>query len=103
MTPAIAMVKRAVKHGFPAHYVLADSRFGSKGFIPAIRQIKNGALHVVCGVRKDQRQYLYQENKVNAKALLATLKKVGTAQRCVAANSTPAIIRSWCATTISGT
>ncbi len=59
MTPAIALVKRAVKHGFPAHYVLADSGFGSKGFIPAIRQIKHGALHVVCGVRKDKRQDLY--------------------------------------------
>ena len=82
MTQAIAMVKRAVKHGFQAHYVLADSWFGSKRFIQAIRQIKNGALHVVCGVRKDKRRYLYQGNKVNAQALLAILKKAGNAKRC---------------------
>ena len=82
MTQAIALVKRAVKQGFQAHYVLADSWFGSKGFIQAIRQIKNGALHVICGIRKDHRQYRYQENRVNAKALLAILKKAGNAKRC---------------------
>ncbi len=82
ITQAIAMVKRAVKHGFPAHYVLADSWFGSKGFIQAIRQIKHGALHVICGVRKDKRQYLYHGNKVNVQALLAILKKAGNAKRC---------------------
>ena len=82
ITPAIARVKRAVKHGFQAHYVLADSGFGSQGFIPAIRQIKHGALHVICGVRKDKRQYLYHGNKVNAQALLAILKKAGHAKRC---------------------
>ena len=42
ITPAIARVKRAVKHGFQAHYVLADSGFGSQGFIQAIRPIKKG-------------------------------------------------------------
>ncbi len=82
ITQATAMVKQAVKHGFAAHYVLADSWFGSKGFIQAIRQIKHGALHVVCGGRKDPRQYLYQETQVNAKALLAILKKAGNAKRC---------------------
>ena len=82
ITQAIAMVQRAVKHGFQAHYVLADSWFGSKGFIQAIRQIKNGALHVVCGVRKDKRQYRYQGTHVNAQSLLAILKDAGNAKRC---------------------
>ena len=76
MTQAIAMVKRAVKHGFQAHYVLADSWYGSKGFIQTIRQIKHGALHVVCGVRKDKRQYLYPGDKVHA-----TLNKARNAKR----------------------
>ncbi len=87
MTQAIAMVKRAVKHGFQAHYVLADSWFGSKGFIQAIRQIKHGALHVICGVRMDKRQYLYHGNTVNAQTLLASLKQAGNAKRCRQLNS----------------
>jgi len=82
ITQSITMIKRAVKHGFRAKYVLTDSWFSSKGFIQAMRQIKNHALHVVCGVRKDKRQYLYRGKKLDAKALHATLKKEGDAKRC---------------------
>ena len=82
ITQAMTMIKRAVKHGFRAKYVLTDSGFSSKGFIQAMRQIKNQALHVVCGVRKDKRQYTYQGKKLDAKALHATLKKEGNAKRC---------------------
>ena len=76
------MVKRAVKHGFRAKYVLTDSGFSSKGFIQAMREINNHALHVVCGVRKDKRQYLYRGKKLDAQALHATRKKAGHAKRC---------------------
>ena len=82
ITQSIAMVKRAVKHGFRAKYVLTDSRFSSKGFIQAMRQMKNHALHVVCGVRKDKRQYTYHGKKVDAKALIVALKQEGNAKRC---------------------
>ena len=82
ITQSITMVKRAVKHGFRAKYVLTDSWFSSKGFILAMRQIKNPAMHVVCGVRKDKRQYLYRGKKLDVKALYATLKKEGNAKRC---------------------
>ena len=61
--------------------MLADNWFGSQGFIPAIRPIKKGALHVICGGRQDKRQYRYQGNQVNAQALLATLKESGNAKR----------------------
>ncbi len=82
ITHAMAMVKRAVKQWVQPHYVLANSGFGSKGFIRAIRQSRHGALHVICGMRKDPRQYRYQENPVNAQALLAVLKKAGNAKCC---------------------
>lgn len=82
ITQSITMIKRAVKHGFRAKYVLTDSWFSSKGFIQAIRQIKDHTLHVVCGVRKDKRQYLYQGKKLDVKALYATVKKAGHAKRC---------------------
>ena len=59
--------------------MLTDSGFSNKGSIQAIRQIKSQALHVVCGVRKDKRQYLYQGKKFDVKALYATVKKEGHA------------------------
>jgi hypothetical protein len=71
-----------VKHGFQAHYVLADSWFGSKGFMQAIRQNKHGTLHVLCGVRQDKRQYRYHGNTVNVPSLLTILKDAGNAKRC---------------------
>jgi len=64
------MIKRAVKHGVKARYVLADSWFSSQGFIQAIRQMKQ-AMHVVGGVRKDQRKYGYKGTPVDAQGLLA--------------------------------
>ncbi len=82
ITQAITMVKRAVKHGSRAKYVLTDSGFSSKGFIQAMRQIQNQALHVVCGVRKDKRQYTYQGKKLDVKTLYATVKQEGHAKRC---------------------
>ncbi|MCL5972422.1 MAG: transposase [Firmicutes bacterium] len=83
ITQAMTMIKRAVKHGFRAKYVLTDSGFRSKGFIQTVRQIKSQALHVVCGVRKDKRQYTYQGKKMDVKALHAMVKKKeGNAKRC---------------------
>jgi hypothetical protein len=79
---ALKMIKRAVKNGFMAKYVLADSWFSSKKFIRTIRSIKNGAMHVVCGVRKDKRKYTYKGEKVNAKQLLKILKKESKPKRC---------------------
>ena len=40
------------------------------------------ALHVVCGVRRDQRKYGDPRTQVDAKALLARLKREGHAKRC---------------------
>lgn len=82
ITNALQMIKRAVKHGFKAKYVLVDSWFSSKGFIASIRQIKDKAMHVVCGVRKDKRHYTYNGNQINAKELLSTLRKEHKEKRC---------------------
>jgi hypothetical protein len=86
ITNALKMIKRAVKHGFKAKYVLVDSWFGSKRFIETIRQMKDKSMDVICGVRKDKRIYTYNENKMNAKNLLSTLKQEGKEKRCRARN-----------------
>ena len=59
-TNGLAMIKRAVKNGFMAKYVLVDSWFSSEDFIKTIRNIKDGVIHVVCAIKRDKRNYEYQ-------------------------------------------
>jgi len=82
ITSSLLMLKRAVKNGFEAKYVLADSWFTSKGFIESVRGIKNGSMHVVGGVRNDKRHYTYDGKSQNAKQLISTLKASKKQKRC---------------------
>lgn len=65
-TNLIRMVKRAVKQGIMADYLLTDSWFLCENMIAEIRKIKNGAIHVLSMCRMDKRKYLYNGKKVNA-------------------------------------
>lgn len=78
---ALAMIKRAVKNGFLAEYVLCDAWFTSKAFIQEIRAIKNGAMHLIASIRNDKRYYGFKEQMLNAKQIIAILKKTGE-HRC---------------------
>lgn len=71
---AINMIKRAVKHGFMADYVLTDCWFMVNSFITSIRQIKNGALHLLGACRMDKRKYLFDGAAYTAKELLNKYK-----------------------------
>lgn len=82
ITSSLLMLKRAVKNGFMAKYVLADSWFTSKGFIKTVRGIKDGAMHVVGGVRNDKRYYNFEGKTLNAKQLVSTLKATNKQKRC---------------------
>jgi hypothetical protein len=81
-TNGLTMIKRAVKNGFMAKYVLVDSWFSSIDFIDTIRNIKCGAIHVVCALKRDKRNYEYKGEEVNFKELVATLKKEKKESRC---------------------
>ncbi|MEA1961365.1 MAG: transposase [Bacillota bacterium] len=76
------MLKRAVKHGFRARYVLVDSWFSSKDFIQTVRKLGQEQMHIICGMRKDKRKYTYNGKSVNAKQLLVLLKEEGKEKRC---------------------
>ncbi|MCL1873309.1 MAG: transposase [Clostridiales bacterium] len=78
---SIAMIKRAVKNGYIADYVLCDAWFTSKEFIQKIRGIKNGAMHLIAGIRNDKRYYGYNEQMLNAKQIIALVKEAGV-HRC---------------------
>lgn len=54
---AVSMIKRAVKNGFIASYVLMDSWFTNDYVIKSIRSIKNGALHFLGMCKIDSRKY----------------------------------------------
>jgi len=79
---AIAMVKRAVKHGFTAQYILCDSWFTSEELIKSIRGIAKGAMHLIAGVPNGNRKYGYGGGLFNAKEIIALLKKEGKVHRC---------------------
>jgi hypothetical protein len=82
ITNSLNMLKRAYKHGFRAKYVLVDSWFSSKEFIQTARNIGKKAMHVICGMRKDKRNYTYNGQSLNAKKLLETVKKERKEKRC---------------------
>ena len=84
---AVAMVKRAVKHGFTAQYVLCDSWFTSHDFIQDIRAIKDGAMHIIAGIRADKRKYNHDGEMFNAKQLTAQCKANSKEKRCRAMNT----------------
>ena len=81
ITNAITMMKRAVKNGFIPQYALSDAWFPSFEYIEEIRNIKDGAIHVISGMRKDRRKYTYNSKDLNAKELLHTLKSEGKQKR----------------------
>jgi hypothetical protein len=79
---AIAMIKRAVKHGFSADYVLCDSWFTSEALIAAVRDTAKGSMHLIAGVPNGNRKYGYADGLFNAKEIIALLKKEGNERRC---------------------
>jgi len=82
ITNGLDMLKRALKQGFKAKYVLVDSWFSSHQFIQTVRELSNKSMHLICGVRKDGRKYLYKGNSLNADQLQKVLKSEGQEKRC---------------------
>jgi len=72
---AINMIKRAVKHGFTADYVLVDKWFISEKFILSIRKIRKGAIHILAACKMDKRKYVYNGKEHTAKEILKNSKK----------------------------
>jgi len=67
---AVSMIKRAVKNGFTASYVLMDSWFVNDYMIKSVRSIKNGAMHLLGMCKLDRRQYLVDKKELNAQQLI---------------------------------
>ena len=76
------MLRRAVKQGFRAKYVLVDSWFSSHEFIQTVRGLGKEPMHVICGIRQDTRKYTYKEESLNASELHKVLRNEGEEKRC---------------------
>jgi len=74
ITNAIALIKRAIKHGFVPEYVLSDSWFSVQRLIKTVRQLKKGLIHFLGMVKMDKRHYEYQGHQFNANELKKQLK-----------------------------
>ena len=78
---AVQLLKRAVKNGFIADYVLCDSWFACEEMMAAVRGIKGGAMHLIAGVKNGNQKYGYEGKLFNAKEITALLKAQGSAHR----------------------
>lgn len=67
----IKMVRRAVRHGIIADYLLTDSWFMCENMMNEIRKIKKGAIHILSMCKMDKRKYMTGNGEFNA----ATLRK----------------------------
>ena len=72
---AVSMLKRAVKNGFLASYVLMDSWFVNDYVIKSIRKIKKGAIHVLGMCKIDKRKYLIDKKELNAHQLITKYER----------------------------
>jgi len=71
---ALLMLKRAVKNGFQADYVLTDKWFLSELIIKEVRKIRKGIIHIIAACKMDKRKYEYQGKEYTAKEILKNVK-----------------------------
>jgi hypothetical protein len=72
---AMSMIRRAVKTGLKASYVLMDSWFVNDSVIKGIRAIKKGAMHVLGMCKIDKRNYLINKKQMNAHQLITRYER----------------------------
>lgn len=66
----VEMIKRAVRKGLKASYVLMDSWFLGEEVIKAIRGLKKGTLHVVGVCKMDRRKFTVGEKEYNSHTII---------------------------------
>lgn len=72
---AISMLKRAVKNGFLASYVLVDSWFVNDYMVKSVRAIKNGAMHLLGMCKIDIRKYQIGGKEINAHQIIVKYER----------------------------
>jgi len=79
---AVSMIKRAVKNGLMASYVLMDSWFTNDYMIKSIRSIKKGAIHLLGMCKMDNRKYCVNGKELNShQIIIRNERKMGKYSR----------------------
>jgi len=79
---AIKMIRRAVKNGFIARYLLADKWFFGKDFIREVRRIKTGLIHIVTLLKNKCTNFTVNGKKISAKVLISQHERKGDFISC---------------------
>ena len=74
---AIEMLRRAVKNGFVAKYLLVDKWFFGEDFIKKVRSIKDGAIHVITLLRNKTTGFTVDGKRISAKVLIQRQERIG--------------------------
>ena len=72
---AVSMIKRAVKNGLMASYVLMDSWFTNDYMIKSIRSIKDGAMHLLGMCKMDTRKYRVNGKELNSHQIITRYER----------------------------
>ena len=79
---AIVMLRRAVKNGIIARYLLADKWFFGKDFIREVRRIRQGLIHIVTLLKKKETIFTVNGRKISAKVLISMHERKGDFVSC---------------------
>ena len=79
---AIEMIRRAIKNGIIAKYLLMDKWFFGKDFIREVRRIRKGLIHVVTLLKNKDTGFTVNGRKISAKVLIAMHERKGDFITC---------------------
>ena len=74
---AIEMLRRAVKNGVIAKYLLMDKWYFGKGLIKEVRRIKDGAIHVITLLKKKDTRFTVDGKPISATLLIQRQERKG--------------------------
>ncbi len=74
---AIEMLRRAVKYGCIAKYLLVDKWFFGENFIKEVRSIKDGAIHIITLLRNKSTGFTVDGKRISANVLIQKQERIG--------------------------
>lgn len=74
---AIEMLRRAVKYGCIAKYLLVDKWFFGENFIKEVRSIKDGAIHIITLLRNKSTGFTVYGKRISANVLIQKQERIG--------------------------
>ena len=76
------MLRRALKNGFVAKYLLADKWFFGKDFFHEVRNIRKGLIHIVTLLKKKDTNFMVNGKRFPAKVLISMHERKGDFTSC---------------------